>query len=209
LRAARIGVERTAEEFGRAFPGVRVIWSAGDRQVRTVDETPALVVATFGCEPIADSGYAAVVILDARAALMRTGLQSTQDAAQRWFTAACLARSRAQVMITADHGAPVVQALLRWDAAWLAARELQDRREAGLPPATRLAVISGPVEELTGIESALAVPHRSLGPTGDRLIVVVDRADGLALAQQLRAGLAARSAKGATGLRIMLDPREV
>lgn len=209
LRAARIGVERTAEEFGRAFPGARVIWSAGDRQVRTVDETPALVVATFGCEPIADSGYAAVVILDARAALMRTGLQSAQDAAQRWFTAACLARSRAQVMITADHGAPVVQALLRWDAAWLADRELQERREAGLPPATRLAVISGPVDELAAIESALEVPHRSLGPTGDRLIVVVDRADGLALAQQLRAGLAARSAKGATGLRIMLDPREV
>lgn len=209
LRAVRIGVERTAEEFGRAFPGARVIWSASDHQRRTIEDEPALVVATSGCEPIPPAGYAAVVILDGRALLLRPGLRAEQDAANRWFTAASLARPRARVVVTADHSAPVVQALLRWDASWLAARELADRRTAGLPPATRLAVISGPAAELTEAAALLQVPHRALGPSGDRLIVVADRADGLALARELRALLAARAAKGARGVRVLLDPRDV
>lgn len=209
LRASSIGVERTAEEFGRAFPGATVVWSAGTQQRRTLDDAPALVVATFGSEPIPASGYAAVVILDARSLLLRNGLRATEDAAQRWFAVAALARPRAQVMITAEHGLPAVQALVRWDASWLASRELAERRQAGLPPETRLAVLNGPAAEISDLASRLEVPHRSLGPAGDRLIVVVDRADGLALAAQLRALLALRTAKGSSGVRVMLDPREV
>jgi len=209
IRAVRIGVERTAEEFGRAFPGARVVWSAGGSLRRTVGDEPALVVATFGSEPIVPSGYAAVVILDARQTLTRPGLRVIEDAAHRWFWAASLARPRAQVVVTAEHAQAVVQALLRWDSGWLAARELAERREAGLPPATRFALVSGPSAELASIASALSVPHRSLGPMADRLILTADRSDGLQLARQLRAVVATRAAKGLPSIRVMLDPREI
>jgi primosomal protein N' (replication factor Y) len=38
---------------------------------------------------------------------------------------------------------PAVEALVRWDPAWLAARELAERRELGLPPAARVAQLTG------------------------------------------------------------------
>lgn len=209
LRAASVGVERTAEEFGRAFPGAAVIWSAADQQRRRIPGAAALVVATPGSEPVAEGGYAAVVILDARAQLLRTGLRATEDAVQRWFAAAMLARPRAQVVIAAEHGLPAVQAVLRWDAPWLASRELAERQSAGLPPGTRFAVLTGEHAQIQELAARLEVPHRTLGPLDERLIVVVDRSDGLVLARQLRSLLATKGAKGATGVRVMLDPRDV
>ena len=209
LRAASVGVERTAEEFGRAFPGASVIWSAGDQQRRTIPQAPALVVATPGSEPVPEEGYSAVVILDARSQLLRTGMRAAEDAVQRWFSAAMLALPRAHVVITAEHGLPAVQAVVRWDAPWLAGRELAERQAAGLPPATRFAILTGQPVHVQELAACLDVPHRELGPTTDRLIVVADRSDGLALAQQLRSLIATRAAKGATGVRVMLDPRDV
>ena len=64
LRAPVVGEARTAEELGRAFPGAVVRMSAGDRVLTEVDGTPAVVVATPGAEPVAEGGYAAVVLLD-------------------------------------------------------------------------------------------------------------------------------------------------
>ncbi len=65
LRAPVLGDARTAEEIGRALPGVAVRQSSsGDRVLAEVDEKPAVVVATPGAEPIAKDGYAAVLLLD-------------------------------------------------------------------------------------------------------------------------------------------------
>ncbi len=67
LRSVAVGAERTAEELGRAFPGVTVRRSsAGQGVLASVPGARALVVATPGAEPVADGGYAAAVLLDAR-----------------------------------------------------------------------------------------------------------------------------------------------
>ena len=208
LRAGRIGVERTAEEFGRAFPGERIIWSASDNLVRTVPAEPAIVVATPGAEPVAAGGYAAVVVLDARGQLLRPSLRAVEDAAHRWFTALLLARPGATAVITAENANPAVQALTRWDAPWLAARELADRAEAGLPPATRAATLHGDAADIATVCDALTVPHRMLGPVDGRAIVMVPRESGTDLARELRAIIATRSAKAALGqVSVRLDPR--
>ncbi len=61
LRAPVLGDARTAEELGRAVPGVPVrTSSSGDRVLATVESAPAIVVATPGAEPVAVGGYAAV-----------------------------------------------------------------------------------------------------------------------------------------------------
>ncbi len=209
LRAVAIGAERTAEEFGRAFPDVRIVWSSGDRLVRSVGPEPALVVATAGAEPIAEGGYAGVVLLDGRAQLQRAHLRAAEDAAQRWFGAAQLARPRAHVVVTADNAAPAVQALARWDAAWLAGRELADRAAAGLPPATRAAVLRGEVAAIREVDAALEVPHRLLGPIDGRAIVLAPREHGPALARELRAVSAVRSSKSLPVVTCQLDPRAI
>ena len=58
VRAVVVGARRTAEELGRAFPGVAVITSAGEAVVSEVDGRPALVVATPGVEPRRPAGTA-------------------------------------------------------------------------------------------------------------------------------------------------------
>lgn len=208
LRAGAVGVERTAEEIGRAFPGELIIWSGGDRIVREVPDEPAIVVATPGAEPLAERGYAAVVILDARTQLQRSAMRATEEAAHRWFAALLLARPRAHAVITADNAEPAVQALARWDAGWLAQRELADRASAGLPPSTRAAVLRGDSEDIAAVSEALHTPHRLLGPVGGRGIVLVERDAGAELARELRAITASRAAKAAVGqVTVVLDPR--
>ncbi len=209
LRAAAVGVERTAEEFGRAFPGTAIIWSAGEMQRRSVDAAPALVVATPGSEPTAEGGYAAVVILDARSQAQRVALRSVEDTAHRWFSAAMLARPRAHVVITADHALPGVQALVRWDASWLAIRELQDRQSAGLPPARRFASITGEAEDLADVIERLDLPHTVLGPADGRALIAVDREYGAALARSLRSIAVARATRGRRPVTTVLDPRDL
>ena len=53
LRAVAIGVERTAEELGRAFPGARVVVSRPVRKLPKVPPRQAVVLATPGIEPVA------------------------------------------------------------------------------------------------------------------------------------------------------------
>lgn len=222
LRAVAVGADRTAEEIGRAFPGVRVVSSHGGRVLASVPDEPCVVVATWGAEPTTDPGYRAVVILDARAPLQRPTLDATEDAVRRWFAAARLAVPKAPVVVTADNGLAPVQALVRWDAPWLARRELSERAAAGLPPATRVAALLGAAGDIAEVVDGLTVAHRVLGPVPlrgpregadlerERALVVVDRVSGLELARQLRAITVARSARARTGVvHVVIDPRDI
>jgi primosomal protein N' (replication factor Y) len=145
LRRGATGALRTAEELGRAFPGKPVINSSGDRVLATVPDTKALVVATVGAEPVAAGGYAAALLLDGDSLLRRENLRAGEDAVRRWFNAAALVRPAAEgglVVITAEDTAGV-GALLRWDPTGYASRELALRQELSLPPAVRIASITG------------------------------------------------------------------
>jgi primosomal protein N' (replication factor Y) len=211
-----VGAARTAEEIGRAFPGVPVRWSSADGHVlATVDDQPALIVATPGAEPVAAGGYAAALLLDGDALLARADLRAAEEAMRRWANAAALVRPSGPVVLMAESAAPAVQALIRWDPHGFAARELMDRQELGFPPAVRLAVLTGPgtaVAELL-TEARLPADAAVLGPiaTGTendaRAVIRVSRAQGGDLAAALRAGAGVRSVRKAAGaVRIQIDP---
>lgn len=169
LRSTVSGAARTAEELGRAFAGTVVVSSAGDHVLDTVDESPRVVVATPGAEPVAATGYAAVLLLDGNAILGRASLRALEWALQRWFRAAALARPASEggvVVVTADDDAAAGH-LVRWDPAGAAARELAVRTELGLPPAVRHAALTGSLESLAGFLAGLKLPAscRVVGPT--------------------------------------------
>ena len=173
LRKGATGVLRTAEELGRAFPGTTVITSSGDQVKATVGAGKALVVATVGAEPVADGGYAAALLLDGDSLLRRETLRAGEDTVRRWFNAAALVRpapDKGLVVVTATDTA-ATGALLRWDPAGYAHRELSLRMELQLPPAVRIASVTGPraaVEHYTGaVEADLAgsgITVRTAGP---------------------------------------------
>jgi primosomal protein N' (replication factor Y) len=225
LRATSVGSGRTAEELGRAFPGVPVITSTAEHAVAEVPAEPALVVATTGTEPWAHGGYAGLLLLDADLQASRVALRASEETARRWFAASALARPRAPVIITADAGLPVVQALIRWDPAWLAGRELAERRELGMPPAVRAATLTGDPVAVDAAAATLPEQARIMGPlpvpsprgrSGEtpgagaddvRLLVTIDRRHGADLARALAAIAATRTArKDPARLHHVVDP---
>lgn len=226
LRAAVVGARRTAEELGRAFPGVPVRTSGRDAVLATVPDEPALVVATPGAEPVVDgSGYGAVLLLDTWALLTRADLRAGEETLRRWLAAAALARpgrSGGRVVVVADGGLPVVQALLRWDPGWFAERELADRVALGFPPAARMASLTGSpdaVAELlrlaelpagTAVLGPVPVPRRDGTGDAEQVLLRVPRSAGSALAAALHAAAGVRSARKARDpVRVQVDPRDL
>jgi primosomal protein N' (replication factor Y) len=217
LRAAVIGARRTAEELARAFPDTPVRTSGRDEVLATVPAEAALVVSTPGAEPVAEGGYGAVLLLDTWALLTRADLRGTEEALRRWFAAAALARPSGQVVVVADGGLTVVQALLRFDPAWLAARELADRRELGFPPSVRIAALTGAPAAVAELLALAQLPPGAevLGPVPagegqERMLVRTARSAGKALALSLRAAAGARSVrKSPDPVRIQIDPLDL
>lgn len=165
LRKGATGAIRTAEELGRAFPGKTVITSSGDHVKAAVGPGKALVVATVGAEPVAPGGYAAALLLDGDSLLRRETLRAGEDTVRRWFNAAVLVRPAQDggvVVVTAADTA-AVGALLRWDPAGYAHRELSLRSELQLPPAVRIASATGP---RAAVEQYTAAVVAELGSAG-------------------------------------------
>jgi primosomal protein N' (replication factor Y) len=228
LRATTVGVERTAEELGRAFPGAAVVVSRADRALPAVPPQQALVLATPGVEPFAPGGYAAALLLDGDLLLNRPDLRAAEEALRRWRGAAALVRpaeAGGVVVLAADPAAPAVQALVRGDPAGHAERELAERRELRLPPGASVASVTGDPDAVAAFVAGLDLPPRTeqLGPVpvppargdaaGEHLVRVLLQAEPsarLALAATLKAALAVRSARREPGtVRVRLDPRDL
>ncbi len=227
LRAVTVGAVRTAEELGRAFPGIAVRTSGGGEVLEAAPGRAALVVATPGAEPT--GRYGAALLLDAWSLLARPDLRAGEEALRRWMAAAAMvlpATEGGRVVVVADSGLAPVQALVRWDPAGHAGAGLAGRRELGLPPATRMAAVDGSAAALAAIDTAelpagaellgpVPLPGRADAPPAqaaedgerERLLVRVDRADGGALAAALAGLQARRSArKEPDTVRVALDP---
>ncbi|MGO4859501.1 primosomal protein N' [Arthrobacter sp. 2MCAF14] len=180
LRRGAAGVLRTAEELGRAFPGKAVVTSSGDQVKATVSDARALVVATVGAEPVASGGYAAALLLDGNSLLRRENLRAGEDTVRRWFNAAALVRPANEgglVVITADD-TTATGALLRWDPAGYASRELALRQELQLPPAVRIASVTGKRADVVHFTESLAenIQLRIAGPAPVSLTLSAQRA---------------------------------
>ncbi|MFF2347460.1 primosomal protein N' [Pseudarthrobacter sp. NPDC058119] len=192
LRKGATGILRTAEELGRAFPGTTVVTSSGDQVKATVGAGKALVVATVGAEPVAEGGYAAALLLDGDSLLRRETLRAGEDTLRRWFNAAALVRPSAAeglVVVTATDTA-ATGALLRWDPAGYARRELLLRTELQLPPAVRIASVTGPraaVEHYTGaVEADLAVGGIAVRTAGPAPLLLTAPPTGRRSAEDVR-----------------------
>jgi primosomal protein N' (replication factor Y) len=234
LRALVTGAARTAEELGRAFPGVPVRTSGGPHVLATVPADPALVIATPGAEPVAPDGYAAALLLDGWALLGRPSLRAAEEALRRWMNAAALVRPAGPVVVLAEASLPAVQALIRWDPVNFSERELAERAELGFPPAVRMASVTGASDAVAEFVGSAGLPAQAevLGPVPagswgsgrpesgerasgerapqERALIRISRQQGLALARVLHAAQATRSArKDGAAVRVQLDPAEV
>ena len=235
LRAVVIGAHRTAEELGRAFPGVPVHTSGGATVLDSVASGASLVISTVGAEPSTPGGYGAALLLDGWALLGRADLRAAEETLRRWMTAGALVRAGAdggRVVVVAESEIPTVQALVRWDPVGHARAQLDERIEVGFPPAVHVAAVDGSSAAIAALVEEAALPDgvEILGPVdlpegqrhpagggsgrddgfdGDvqRLLLRVSRGSGAALARALADAQAMRSArKNTASVRVQIDP---
>ena len=234
LRAQVVGARRTAEELGRAFPRVPVRTSGRDSVLASVGAAPALVIATPGAEPVADEGYAAALLLDGWALLNRPDLRAGEEALRRWALAAALVRPATEggtVVVLAEPTLRPVQALVRWDPAGHALRELAERAELRFPPVSRMASVTGSAAAVADLVDTVRLPPSTdlLGPvplpvrprTGrpgapgadeprERLLLRVPPGNGFALAAALKEAQVARATRGTQDpVLIRMDPPDI
>ncbi len=107
-----------------------------------------IVIATPGFEPrvrpvSAEQGsagheYRAVAVLDAWTSLYALGVDARLDTLTAWMRAVslCAPRSRGgQALILGETDPALAQSLMLWDSRILAAKDLEERVETGMPPA--------------------------------------------------------------------------
>jgi primosomal protein N' (replication factor Y) len=240
LRATMVGARRTAEELGRAFPRVPVRTSGRDGVLDTVPDAPALVVCTPGAEPVPDGpGYAAALLLDGWALLGRPDLRAAEETLRRWLGAAALVRPAEEggtVVVLAEAALRPTQALVRWDPAGHALRELAERAQLGFPPVSRMAAVSGRPAAVADLLETVradlppetdvlgpvplpapppgAPPRRTGGPPpGEewhRVLLRVPPGRGAALAAALKRAQTARIARREPDpVRVRIDPPDI
>lgn len=228
LRMASSGSERTADELGRAFPGIRIIVADGAHPITQVDDRPALVIATRGAEPHAAGGFRAIILLDGDRMLMAEQLRIGESCLRWWSDAAALAAPGAPVHLVGVSG-PVARALATWTQPAYARAELADRGPLSMPPTVRVAAVEGASSTVSATLDGLRQAVYGLGPTallgpvplesgGVRALVRFDYAQGAAVAEYLRAAVVAdalrarRAAKDRgprTTLKVRLDVPEL
>jgi primosomal protein N' (replication factor Y) len=148
------------------------------------------------------------------------------------MAAAALVRPRDSggvVAVVAESSVPTVQSLIRWDPVGHAEAELAARTEVALPPSVHMAALDGTAEAVTALLEEIRLPDSAelLGPVPlpvgarrppgigaevpvSRMLVRVRREQGLALAAELRRGVAVVSARQVhEPVRVQIDPLHI
>jgi len=128
------GSTRYSHEIGRAFPGVKISLSEGDSVLDDHALTEGIVIATPGSAPYVVGGYSAIVVLDSDCLLNESDLKSLERAQQLIFSQGGFLSKDGKILLVISHSSPIIGALSSWKPSLLAHRELEERKETGLPP---------------------------------------------------------------------------
>ncbi|PJM78033.1 primosomal protein N' [Bifidobacterium felsineum] len=252
MRVVRVGAAGTAQELAGLFRGVPVVVSSKARGlVADVPAKPMIVIATPGFEPrvhpveasqgAAGREYRAVAILDAWTSLYALGVDARLDTLTAWMRAIslCAPRSRkGQALILGETDPAIAQSLMVWDSRILAAKDMEERVETGMPPAVAAACVWGRRDavmtlmqrigalggdwavcgELPGMLGPVPIPQpetvdaRELEATADRVkaVVRVPQTERAELAERLQRETARHVAAREPGeLRFRVDPKDL
>lgn len=210
------GIGRTVADLGRAFPSVPIIQSDGDNRIAIVGSSPAVVVATRGAEPLAPGGYRAALLLDGQGMLSRENLGALEDTMRFWEHAVSLVAPGGKVFMTEVEGPPAL-ALASGHYGALLSSELAERETLRLPPAVRIASVSGPATAVADVrrqceDSDSSVDVLGPVPLGDGLVRIIVRftyASGDRVVRELRAAhlrhIQSQGRRSVDRIRIVVD----
>jgi primosomal protein N' (replication factor Y) len=152
------GIDRTAEEIGRAVPGTKIMISNKD-QVTSIDpDQNQIVISTRGCEPFLL--YSAVVLLDCERIYNQATLRAEEETKHSWFDLLARVKDGGDFYISLANNHPATQQLMRKQN--FNENDLRQREESHLPPFYRTVTIKGESHELSKFASNLRSNYQFL-----------------------------------------------
>jgi primosomal protein N' (replication factor Y) len=208
------GIDRNAEEIGRAVPKASILISSGNKQIRDLPNGRHIVLATAGSEPHA--AYMSCVLLDGEKMFNRPSLRSEEFAKFQWFSSLCKILPNGEVFVTLQNHHPVVQSMLKADSNSGALLDLISREKAKLPPYYRVATVIGSNVEISKFAENLRSKkdYEITGPvkfdlSQSKLIIRVPLEEGSNLVDLLDDVSKIQGVKGRQIFKIRVDPYDI
>jgi len=208
------GIDRNAEEIGRAVPKASILISSGNKQIRDLPNGRHIVLATAGSEP--QAAYMSLVLLDGEKIFNRPSLRSEEFAKFQWFSSLCKVLPNGEVFVTLHNHHPVVQSMLKADSNSGALLELISRERAKLPPYYRVATVIGSNVEISKFAENLRSKkdYEITGPvkfdlSQSKLIIRVPLEEGSNLVDLLDDVSKIQGVKGRQIFKIRVDPYDI
>lgn len=139
--ASATGANWRAEEFGKAFPGIKIRVVTGESEVATIDQSPQIVIATIGSAPEGD--YSAIVLADGEALFGQINLRAEERARYLWLRELRKIGNGGNLFIDLPTAHPFSQAIIRLDFSKWLELEAEIRAELKQPPFSRNFVLHG------------------------------------------------------------------
>jgi primosomal protein N' (replication factor Y) len=149
-------------------------------------------------EPIAESGYEAVIMLQVDRFLSSSASNGVERAYSNFFAAGALISDSGVIALVSDDGSPIASALTTWNPATISKREIEQRISLQLPPISGAVLVLADSAELVRLKSALESAReesrapkslRVYGPTAGeiaKLALLVDPLEQLEMVSLLR-----------------------
>jgi primosomal protein N' (replication factor Y) len=141
------GIEKNAEEIGRALPKSSILISSGAKQVTKLPSGNHIVLATIGSEPNGD--YSAVVLLNGEKLFNKPTLRAEEVLRYNWFNILAKTKLQSQVYVSLLNNHPLSQAILRGSSSHSLDGYLREREKSKLPPYFRFVKVWGVKSEIS------------------------------------------------------------
>jgi len=208
------GIDRNAEEIGKANPNIPIYVSSGTKQIEDLPEGHCIVLSTAGSEPSGE--YSAVVMLDGESIFNRPTLRAEEIARHNWFSNLSKLSTKAEVFVSLPNNHPVVQSMLKGSSSYNVKRELENREDAKLPPYYRVASISGRKLDISKFAENLknTKNYEITGPVEindleSKLLIRVESSGGSDLVDLLDDVVKIQGVKGKKIFKVRLDPYDL
>jgi primosomal protein N' (replication factor Y) len=217
FRSVVFGIERTAEELGKAFPNAIVKYLDAETKLEIAEGVNQLIIATPGVEP--HISYSGIVVLDSHIFLSRPEGNSRIRFLRLLMGLRSLLREKGELVIVGESNNPILQTFLKSDPTSVAELLLSERTETRFNPFARTAQVEGEWSALSDIKEHLPNLAQSWGPVSNEhsnqekypasILISVPRLNSDELVQWLRAIVVERSVNRKSAILVRIDPYDL
>ena len=217
FRSVVVGVERTAEELGKAFPNTLVKYLDFENRPQVSAQPNQLIIATPGVEPNIE--FSGIVVLDSYLSLARPEGNSRIRFIRHLFSLRSKLMPGGEMQVIGDPSNSLLQAFVKSNNFSVADDLLQERIETRLNPYSRTAQVFGDRSALSELQKELPEFAQVWGPVENTILqmekhpasilVSVPKNSSESLVRLLRSWVVTRSVNRKKSVLVRIDPDDI